>query len=246
LSYKKSILITGVSGGIGSAIAIFFKEKGYEVYGIDIENTLQDGIVDEFFQIDLNKLCQDENYRTSSFNQIKTKVNKINVLINNAAVQILDSFQNIKWEDWMSTFNVNVNSAFLLSQFFSSDLIANQGSIINIGSIHNELTKPEFIAYATSKSALVGLTKAMAVDLKDKIRVNCISPAAIETDMLRAGFNNDENSISKLKFLHPSQTIGKPSDIAELCYFLVSKNITFLHGANFKIDGGISSVLHDL
>jgi NAD(P)-dependent dehydrogenase (short-subunit alcohol dehydrogenase family) len=86
----------------------------------------------------------------------------------------------------------------------------------------------------------------MAVDLAGKVRVNSISPAAIETAMLRAGFNDDETAIDELRKIHPVQRIGYPADVAKLALFLASQNTGFVHGANFLLDGGISSVLKDL
>jgi NAD(P)-dependent dehydrogenase (short-subunit alcohol dehydrogenase family) len=243
---KKTILITGVLGGIGASLAKFFKDKDFIVYGIDLYNQEGYEYIDVLFSIDLNQYCVDIEYRNFHSEILNNEIGSLDVLINNAAVQILGSFKDIKFEDWIKTLNVNLNAAFLLSQLFAEKLENNKGSIINIGSIHNQLTKPSFVSYATSKSALVGLTKSMAVDLKNKIKVNCISPAAIETDMLKAGFDNNEEAISQLKFLHPTQTIGKPEEVAEICYFLVNQNITFLHGANISLDGGISSVLHDI
>ena len=86
----------------------------------------------------------------------------------------------------------------------------------------------------------------MAVDLKDKVRINSISPAAIETDMLRAGFDFDESSIDELRKIHPVQRIGSTQDVANLAIFIATENRGFLHGANIQLDGGISSVLRDL
>ncbi|MCU0394198.1 MAG: SDR family oxidoreductase, partial [Thermoflexibacter sp.] len=172
--------------------------------------------------------------------------NKLDLLINNAAVQLLSPTETNALADWYETMNVNLTAPMLLSQLFLPMIEKEGGSIINIASIHQQLTKPRFVSYATSKSALVGLTKAMAVDLQGRIRVNCISPAAIETDMLRAGFNHDEDALNALKKLHPVQRIGYPEEVARLALFLASEQAKFINGANLQLDGGISSVLHDL
>lgn len=133
-----------------------------------------------------------------------------------------------------------------MSQHFLPKLEQSKGCIINIASIHQQLTKKKFIAYATSKSALVGLTKAMSVDLQGKVRVNAISPAAIDTQMLRDGFNNDEEMVKKLHELHPLQRIGKPAEVSKLALLLAEDELGFINGANICIDGGISNVLKDL
>jgi NAD(P)-dependent dehydrogenase (short-subunit alcohol dehydrogenase family) len=243
---RKSIFITGVSGGIGNSIASYFKKNNFEVIGLDITPPKDPNTVDTFIQIDLNLYCTNDKYRGEKNSILLEKVNSLDVLVNNAAVQLLDHLKDIEVSDWQTSLNVNLTAPLLLSQLFLEKLEKRQGSIINIGSIHQQLTKPRFLSYATSKSALIGMTKAMAVDLQNKVRVNAISPAAIETDMLRAGFDNDENAIDKLREIHPVNKIGNPSDVASLVFFLASQNKSFIHGANIQMDGGISSVLNDI
>ena len=174
------------------------------------------------------------------------EVPQLDVLINNAAVQILSSIDEIKQEDWNHTLNVNLTGPLFLSQFFLSRLEAVHGCIINIASIHQQLTKKRFIAYATSKSALVGLTKALSVDLQGRVRVNTISPAAIDTPMLHDGFNNDSSKVQRLHDLHPLRRIGKPQEVSKLALLLAEDGLGFINGANIQIDGGISNVLKDL
>lgn len=243
---RKSIFITGVSGGIGNSIASYFKKNNFEVIGLDITPPKDSKTVDTFIQIDLNLYCTNEKYRNDKNSILLEKVNSLDILVNNAAVQLLDHLKDLELTDWQTSLNVNLTAPLLLSQLFLEKLEKRQGSIINIGSIHQQLTKPRFLSYATSKSALIGMTKAMAVDLKNKVRVNAISPAAIETDMLRAGFDNDEKAIDKLREIHPVNKIGQPDEIAELVFFLGIQNKSFIHGANIQMDGGISSVLHDV
>ncbi len=242
---KKAVLITGVLGGIGRELAIAFKEAGFYVYGLDVR--LSDICeADEFIQFDLNKFAEGGSYYDKWKTDFFKKIGSLNVLINNAAVQRLGGVRSLALEDWKETLNVNLTGPLLLTQLFLPYLEKAAGSVINIGSIHQQLTKPNFVCYATSKSALIGLTKAIAVDLQGKVRVNAISPAAIETDMLRAGFNNDEKALDELRKIHPVQRIGYPKDVAKMALFLASENSGFIHGANLSLDGGISSVLKDL
>jgi NAD(P)-dependent dehydrogenase (short-subunit alcohol dehydrogenase family) len=245
MSESKTVLITGVLGGIGSAMAEEFNKAGFNVIGLDIRNDAN-LYCHKLFQFDLNKFCLNPEYRNkwkSIFNQ---EIKEVDVLINNAAVQILDKLDNLKLFDWQETLNVNLTGPLLLVQHFLPLLEANKGCVINIGSIHQQLTKPRFISYATSKSALVGLTKSLAVDLEGRVRVNAISPAAIATEMLLAGFDGDASALDELHKLHPVQRIGYPNEVAKLAIFLASEHIGFIHGANITLDGGISSVLKDL
>lgn len=242
----KTALITGALGGIGKSICKVFDEDGWTVIGTDIRMQGQVPHCQISMHIDLDRLCKDALYKEDIFHEIISKTDKLDVLINNAAVQLLSATNELKLADWYETMNINLTAPMLLSQLFLPMLEKSNGSIVNIASIHQQLTKPRFVSYATSKSALVGLTKAMAVDLQGSVRVNCISPAAISTDMLRAGFNNDEMAISALGRLHPVQRIGYPEEVAKLALFLASEEAKFINGANLQLDGGISSVLHDL
>ncbi|MDG1297558.1 MAG: SDR family NAD(P)-dependent oxidoreductase [Saprospiraceae bacterium] len=241
----KYALVTGVLGGIGSVISRKLKESGYYVYGLDVRDDF-DYKCDRFILFDINQFVVDSSYRirfTEIFNNL---IPNLDLLVNNAAVQRLDSLDNLKIEEWSETLNVNLTGPLLLSKLFLKRLEESKGSIINIGSIHERLTKKRFISYATSKSALVGLTRAMAVDLEGRVRVNAVSPAAIETKMLLDGFDNNEEKVKELEALHPVQRIGYPEDVAKLVLFLASENNGFIHGANISLDGGISSVLKDL
>lgn len=241
----KTVVITGVLGGIGSQLAKTFKEKGYIVVGLDLKECKPE-FCDKFFKFDLNQYCLDADYKRDIETLFNTEIPDLFVLINNAAVQILSGVEEITLQDWNQTLNVNLTGPLMLTQFFLSRLEKSKGSVINIASIHHQLTKKRFLAYASSKSALVGLTKALSVDLQGRVRVNAISPAAIDTQMLRDGFNNDEDKVRMLNELHPSQRIGKPREVSQLALLLAEDELGFINGANINIDGGISNVLKDL
>jgi NAD(P)-dependent dehydrogenase (short-subunit alcohol dehydrogenase family) len=241
----KKALITGVLGGIGSALAHYFRESGYFVYGLDVKYSDRYE-ADQLIQFDLHQFSTNAAYRAEWKQKFNVLVPELHVLINNAAVQLLDGLDDLKLGDWEHTMAVNLTGPLLLSQHFLDQLEEVNGCIINIGSIHQQLTKRRFISYATSKSALIGLTKALAVDLEGRVRVNAISPAAIETAMLLAGFDGNERALDELRRIHPVQRIGYPQDVAKLALFLASESSGFIHGANLSLDGGISSVLKDL
>jgi NAD(P)-dependent dehydrogenase (short-subunit alcohol dehydrogenase family) len=242
---SKKVLITGVLGGIGSGLAKAFKENGYHVTGLDIKKE-NCPYCDLLIHFDLNRFCNEVEYRTMMNAKFDSEIPDLNVLINNAAVQLLGSVKEIKIEDWKETLNVNLTGPLLLSQSFIPKLERVHGCIINIASIHQQLTKKRFVSYATSKGALVALTKSMSVDLQGRVRVNAISPAAIDTKMLRDGFDNNEAKVQQLNELHPMQRIGKPAEVSKLALLLAEDELGFINGANINIDGGISNVLKDL
>lgn len=244
---KRTAIITGASGGIGQGLCKVFKENDYEIIGIDLPESRKIANIDTSLFFDLAKLTSDENYRLSCLSELDSSVgDSLHVLINNAAVQLLNKTENISVSEWNETLSVNLTAPMILSKWAVPYLSKNSGSIINIASIHHKLTKKGFVSYASSKSALVGMTRAMAVDLNGDVRVNCISPAAIETEMLKAGFENAEKALDELRKIHPTQDIGTPEQVAKLALFLASNEAKFINGSNIELDGGIGSVLHDL
>jgi len=242
---QKKVFITGVLGGIGEGLAKAFKEDGYYVIGVDIRKNATPHC-DKFITFDIEKYTVSVAYRKKMNTLFTTEIKTLDVLVNNAAVQLLGAVNEITIEDWNHTLRVNLTGPLLLSQFFAPNLVKTKGCIINVASIHHQQTKKRFVAYATSKSALVGLTKAMSVDFEGKVRVNAISPAAIDTPMLHQGFGNNKKMVEKLNSIHPSQRIGKPQEVAKLALLLAKDELGFINGANIEIDGGISNVLKDL
>lgn len=245
---SRTVIITGACGGIGGALTKEFKKSGYFVVATDAQSHPADGMVcDYYVSADLEKTATDADFSSSVFDEIRNNCPKgsIQALVNNAAIQVLGGVNSLTGEDWQKTFNINLIAPFIWSQAFLDDLEVNRGSIINISSIHARLTKRNFVAYATSKAALSGLTRAMAVDLGASVRVNAIEPAAIATEMLKAGFDNSLDSFRQLQECHPSMKIGEPMEIANLAIFLASDKAKFIHGSCVDVGGGISSRLYD-
>jgi len=244
---KHTVLITGALGGIGKALCKAFSEAEYFVIATDKQKKTKAHT--NYLSLDLGKLAQDEELQ----NDFKAQVDRLLVandlqlkaVINNAAVQILGTTETLSYDDWMTSLNVNLLAPFYLSKLFLKSLEDANGAIVNISSIHEKLTKPEFIAYATSKAALSSLTKSMALELSHKLRVNTICPAAIETEMLKAGFVGKEKEYQKLEDAHPSGRIGTPEEVANLALYLIDQAPAFLSGSCIELDGGISGRLHD-
>ncbi len=243
---KRTALITGAAGGIGSALCEAFTGAGYRVIGTDIKS--RPGLAcAEFVTFDLLHL-QKHKSEVDVFTDALNKAldgTDLGVLVNNAAVQILDGTSRIRIEDWSKTQFINVTAPMLLVQMLLPRLEACRGSVINMASVHATSTKPGFVSYATSKSALVGLTRALAVDLGARVRVNAISPAATATDMLIDGFKENPEGLEDLGKMHPIGRIADPVEVARAAVFLASDNASFITGCCLNIDGGISVRLHD-
>jgi NAD(P)-dependent dehydrogenase (short-subunit alcohol dehydrogenase family) len=238
-------VITGAAGGIGTALCRVFRSAGYRTIGVDRGAARPD--CDAFIEIDLERLCADPSYRDDATRRLTVAVGgaRLDVLVNNAAVQILGSSEELTAADWQRTLSVNVLAPFLLTQALLARLEAAHGSVVNVSSIHASATKPGFVAYATSKAALVGLTRSMAVDLGARIRVNAVCPAAVATPMLLEGFKGNRAALDELAGMHPAGRIGTPEEVAHAALFLASQEAGFISGAVLGVDGGIGGRLHD-
>lgn len=245
----KLALITGASGGIGHALVRVFADAGYQVIASDLGEKPHDLPCAHYLPADLARYAQDEIYASEINTALRTCLNgHLDVLIHNAALQILGGVDSLTRADWCQTLDVNLLAPFLLTQALLPELEAvrdNMGCVINIGSIHARLTKKNFVAYATSKAALAGMTRAVAVDLGPRVRINAIEPAAIETAMLKAGFEGKPELYAQLEACHPQQRIGTPEEVAHLALAIAAGGMNFLHGACIGLDGGIAGRLYD-
>ena len=241
---EKVVLITGCSGGIGIELCHIFKRKGWIVVGTSRQEC-KSKFIDFSIVEDLSK----EDAAKKIIKKIKDKYNRLDCIVHNAAIQICKSVEDYTLQDWMVTFQVNV---FIIQQFVkeSLDLLKKtKGNIINIGSVHSINTSEKISSYATSKAAIAGLTRNLCLDLgKHQIRVNSISPGAVDTPMLREGLLRGGDDIDillkKFKEKHILGDIGKPIEIAKLVEFIANDNNgRFLNGSNIIIDGGVSARL---
>ena len=243
---QRTALITGANGDVGRALCATFSGAGWKIIATDQGDTAGSP-VDAYHAVELARLCRDTTYQTERLACLRAELGNggLHVLINNAATQVVAPVEQLTTDDWHTTLDVNLISPFLLTQALLSELQEAQGSVINIASIHARLTKPLFTAYATSKAALVGLTRSLAVELGGHVRVNAICPAAIATSMLEAGFDSNPDGLAKLASHHPSGCIGTTEDVARSALFLAEASSSFLNGTVIGLDGGIASRLHD-
>lgn len=245
---KDAVIVTGAAGDIGQALCHEFSNENFFVIAVDRHKIL-DEWTDYQVVVDLKDLVDnpskmDELYR-EIFSILEGQNLRLRTLVSNTAIQIVNPFDNITLSKFQSSLSVNLTAPFLLSRAFIHDLEQAEGNIVNISSIHTKLTKPGFISYATSKSALQGLSRAMAVDLGSRVRINCIQPAAIRTRMLEGGFKDNSEKPSKLNEYHPMGRIGESDDIAKAAFWLSSDDSSFVTSSTINLDSGIGSRLHD-
>ncbi|WP_186429897.1 SDR family NAD(P)-dependent oxidoreductase [Clostridium sp. BSD9I1] len=241
---KKTVLITGVFGGIGYATAKVFHQNGWKVIGVDRKKSEdKENVIDLYIEQDL---CKPEqvNY---IFDKIAVNYGRLDCLVNNAAIQVCKSIIETTEEEWDSVFATNMKSIFLTVKNSYNLLRETRGAIVNISSVHAIATSKDISAYAASKGAILAFTRATALEFSDVgIRVNAVLPGAIDTQMLREGLSRDHGiggdiheRIENLGLKHPSKKIGDPEEIGKTIYFLADNNqSSFITGQALIADGG--------
>lgn len=240
---KKVALVTGVMGGVGSATAQMFLDEGWQVFGLD-RNAPEDSPDGAHFIV--CNLADPEAIK-AAYAAITHSVDRLDALVNNAAIQICKPLVEMSLEEWDLTMATNLRPAFLTVKSGYELLKRVKGSIINVSSVHAVATSKDIAAYAASKGGLVALTRAMAIEFApDGIRVNAILPGALDTQMLRdglrrghAGGGSDDELIENLSNKTVMGRIGRPEEIAQTILYLAdSQQSGFMTGNAMVVDGG--------
>jgi len=241
---KRIALITGGGSGIGLAIAEKFVQDNIQavIVGRDPEKLATAkkklGELCHTIQLDLNDLPSIPGL----VSQVIAAFGGIDILVNNAGINMKKDFTAVSDEDFQRILHTNVTSIFALSREVVKEMIKKErGVIINISSMASQYGIPKVIAYTASKSAIEGMTRAMAVELSPMgIRVNCIAPGFIATDMSEKALNGDTERKQKVMSRTPMGKLGEPADIGGAALFLASDNAQFITGVILPVDGGNS------
>jgi len=167
----------------------------------------------------------------------------IDILVNNAGINLKKEFTEVTDEEFQKILLTNVTAVFALSREVVKCMLDKKigGSIINISSMASQYGIPKVIAYSASKSAIEGMTRAMAVELSPTgIRVNCIAPGFIATDMSAKALNNDPERKNKVMNRTPMGHLGDPADIGDAAFFLAGVQSAYVTGIILPVDGGNS------
>lgn len=244
MSEKKVILITGSSKGIGAVLLKSFVSKGFDVI-LNYSKTEKEALTlfNEIsaFSNGILKIKADVSDRDQvrdMFNQAVDRFGKVDVLINNAGLNIDDSFLNMTDEKWKKVIDTNLTGTFICSQEFAFHFKGENGHIINIGASTGIRGRKNGVNYCSAKAGVITLTKCLALELAPKIRVNCIIPGLINTEELMTRYNlYDKNNFDNKVNSIPLQRIGTPEDIFKVAYFIINED-TYINGQNIFVNGG--------
>ncbi|NRF67209.1 glucose 1-dehydrogenase [Aquincola sp. S2] len=241
-------LVTGATSGIGEAIARRFGAEGARVavVGRDHErgeavarSIAEVGGTAQFFAADVTS----DDAVGSLVRAVLDRFGGLDIVVNNAGLSVPGNVVDTAPAQWDALFRINVRSAYLVSHHTLPHLLAcGAGSVINISSEAGLKGLKDRAAYCAAKAALVGLTKAMAVDHSPhRIRINCICPGTVETPMVRRLIDSDADPLAMKKaFLQRRLTphLGSPEDIAEAAVYFALPGNGYVTGAVLSVDGG--------
>ncbi len=234
------ILVTGGSRGIGAATVQKALEEGAKVTSLDIiagDDLGPDGLA---LAADVTKAAD----IASAVATAAEHFGPVTGLVNNAGKNSYADPVKMTEAEWEDVFSVDLKAAWLMARAVLPGMIAGQrGSIVNIASVHADMTYPGMFPYAAAKSGLVGLTRSLALEVgPHQIRVNALSPGYTETFLVQEFFaKNDPALREQVLKAHAMRRMAQPREIANCIAFLLSDEASFVTGANWKVDGGLSA-----
>lgn len=242
MNSKRTVLVTGATGGLGTAMCKKLHLDGYNVVGNYhtkekaekwMEQMKGEGFDIKLFYGDVS----DFNSAAAMVKEIEEKVGPIDTLVNNAGITRDSRLINMKPEDWMLVINTNLNSVFNCTKNVIQGMIDRKfGRIINISSVNGQRGQFGQTNYSAAKAGMHGFTKSLAMEVaKSGVTVNTISPGYIGTDMVMAV---PEKVLNQIVAQVPLGRLGGTHEVAHLVSFLASEETSFITGANYSINGG--------
>ena len=237
----KTVLVTGVCGGIGRAIATSLAVEGWTVYGADISERQSDLPLEKFWR---GNVAEEAFWRDVVMADLHTE-KVLDGFVHNAAVQPCSAITETTLAEWNDTLAVNLTAAYLGARYLVPLLEGRDSAIVHVSSVHAMATSAGMAAYVASKGGLLAFTRAAALELAAKsIRVNAVLPGAVDTPMLAAGLKrgtgDQDEARARLISRTPLQRLGEPEEIASAVSFLLDHGqSSFITGQALTVDGGV-------
>lgn len=249
---NKVVVITGGGSGIGRSCSFEFAREGAAVVVADLILQGAEDTVQRIQSFGGRAIaCKADVSKPDSVMQLVeftiAKFGRADALINNAAIQVNKSVEDTSFEEWTEQVSVNLGGVFLCSKYFLPHLRKSRGNIVNMSSVNGFFVEPGCAGYCATKAAIIGFTKAMAIDHgKDGVRVNSICPGYIDAGLAEGYFESQRDPAAARQEagkLHALWRIGKPEEVARAAVFLASDDASFVTGTAMVVDGGFGSGL---
>ena len=241
----RAVLVTGGGSGIGREVALHAAREGaiLAVGDIDVEmaqRTIEDiageGGRGHAFALDVTS-AEAAGHFVDAAGQA---IGRLDVLVNSAGIREIAPVLELSFEEWNRVLQVNASGVFLCSQAFAAAVVeaGGAGAIVNLASTLGVQAAPNRVAYTASKHAVVGITKAMGMELAGRnIRVNAVGPGVTRTPLTECYFQ-DAETVERIRGLHAMGRWGEPAEIAKAILFLASDDASFITGTTLLVDGG--------
>ena len=236
---NKKILITGATGGIGGALVKKFVSLGGKVCGTGTKSEKLETLKKDNPDIKIKKFDLSEHSSIQEFiNAVVSELGGLDILINNAGVNMDNLSLRMKDEEWKKVIDINLTSTFLISKYAIKNMLKNKfGRVVNISSIVGHTGNLGQSNYSASKSGIIGMSKSLAIEYaKKNITVNCVSPGFIVSDMTEGIAEKvKQDLISKI----PMAKLGKAEDVSNCVAFLSSDLASYVTGETIHVNGGM-------
>lgn len=253
---NKVAIITGAAQGIGAEVVRTYAEEGAQLALFDTRYEMLESLKCEIekkyackvsiFEVDVSNAC----VVTNAVNEIAEMYGRIDVLVNNAGINVFNDIINMTQEEWDSCISVNLMGTLNCCRAVIAHMLKkNYGNIVNLASVHGHKIVKGAFPYTVSKHAVIGLSRSLAIEYADKgIRVNSISPGLIDTPLAQAFFDSSPDAEAERESQRqtiPVKRLGLPVEVAKTALFLSSDEARFITATDILIDGGRSQVYCD-
>jgi NAD(P)-dependent dehydrogenase (short-subunit alcohol dehydrogenase family) len=239
------IFVTGGAKGIGEAIVRDCLAEGAKVSFVDIDVKNGEKLAAElgssvkFVKASVASFAE----LSKAFSEVTAAFGEVTGVVNNAGVNSHADPVTMTDQEWEDFFAIDMKPVWLTAKLALPAMRkAGKGSIVNIGSIHGKLTYPGFFPYGAAKSAVLGLTRNLALDEgKHEIRVNTVSPGYILTDLTKGWLSAEDGRTERANSIQPLGRMGQPVEVAKVVTFLLSDKATYISGSDWAVDGGLGA-----
>jgi NAD(P)-dependent dehydrogenase (short-subunit alcohol dehydrogenase family) len=239
---NKVAVITGAASGIGAATSAEFASRGANVVVLDRVQRPESG---NALYICCDVASSDDVGAAAA--RVSNEFGDVAFLVNSAGIQRYGTGETTSEEIWDEVMAINVKAMFLSFRAFFPLMKSAGASVVNVSSVQAVGALPNSVAYVTSKHAIAGLTRALAIDhAQDNIRVNCVCPGAVDTPMFRSSLQNTEGLaplLQEIGQLHAIGRIAQPEEVAKVIAFLCSDDASFMTGGVYLVDGGMTALV---